>query len=70
MEETIRKQVKRAYENATNYPMWSPGWEYWTSRAHGLERLLVPGARIFAINNGAASPYRTPAASARLAEHA
>lgn len=60
MEETIRKQVKRAYENATNYPMWSPGWEYWTSRAHGLERLLVPGARIFAINNKVV----------RLAEHA
>ena len=45
--ETVRASVRTAYDRANCYPLYSAGWQYWSSTAHGLERLLVPGARIF-----------------------
>ena len=45
--EAVRIAAKHAYDRANLYPMYSASWQYWTSTAHGLERLLVPGAHIW-----------------------
>ena len=47
--DTVRKLAANAYEAAKRYPPYSPAWQYWTLQAHGLERLLVPGARIWSV---------------------
>ena len=44
--EAVRIAARHAYDRANLYPMYSASWQYWTSTAHGLERLLVPGAHI------------------------
>jgi len=45
--ETVRALARDAYARAKELPLYSAGWQYWTSQAHAFERLLVPGATIF-----------------------
>ena len=38
-----------ALRKASTQGMYSPGWYYWFNAAQGMERLLLDGAKIYAV---------------------